>query len=140
MFSCNSIYRLPCDGAFSAHINGSCDTFPGTTLISKKINWVEQARKPPFSTMPSPNIPGLAIVLNKTFPSPTVEQVLSSHRYTEAYITVKDHKEGFPCKLSFRSINPSKSDTGKISKDLLDKINLDGQYQCKPMEKHQNCY
>ena len=42
---------------------------------------------------------------------------------TEAYITVKDHKEGFPHKLSFRLINPSKSDIGKISKKLLDKTN-----------------
>ena len=42
---------------------------------------------------------------------------------TEAYITVKDHKEGFPHKLSFRLINPSESDIGKISKKLLDKIN-----------------
>ena len=39
---------------------------------------------------------------------------------TEAYITVKDHKEGFPPKLSFRFINPSKSDIGKISKNILD--------------------
>ena len=39
---------------------------------------------------------------------------------TEAYITVKDHKEGFPHELSYRLINPSKSDIGKISKNLLD--------------------
>ena len=42
---------------------------------------------------------------------------------TEAYITVKDRKEDFPHKLSFRLTNPSKSDIGKISKNLLDKIN-----------------
>ena len=42
---------------------------------------------------------------------------------TEASITVKDHKEGFPHTLSFRLINPSKSDIGKISKSILDKIN-----------------
>ena len=42
---------------------------------------------------------------------------------TEAFITVKDHKEGFPYTLSFRLINPSKSDIGKISKSILDKIN-----------------
>ena len=39
---------------------------------------------------------------------------------TEAYITVKDHKEGFPHKLSFRLMNFSKYDIGKISKNLLD--------------------
>ena len=42
---------------------------------------------------------------------------------TEAYITVKDHKEGFPHKLSFRLLNPSKSDIGKISKNIPDRIN-----------------
>ena len=42
---------------------------------------------------------------------------------TEAYITIKDHKEDFPNKISCRLINPSKSSTGKISKGILDKIN-----------------
>ena len=42
---------------------------------------------------------------------------------TEAHLTMKDHKEGFPYTLSFHLINPSKSDIGKISKSLLDTIN-----------------
>ena len=42
---------------------------------------------------------------------------------TEAFLTIKDHKEGFPHMLSFRLINPSKSDIRKISKLLLDSIN-----------------
>ena len=42
---------------------------------------------------------------------------------TEAFLTIKDHKEGFPHMLSFRQINPSKSHIGKISKSLLDTIN-----------------
>ena len=42
---------------------------------------------------------------------------------TEAYITIKDQKEGFPNNLSFRLLNPSKSDIGKISKNILDQIN-----------------
>ena len=42
----------------------------------------------------------------------------------EAYITIKDHKEDFPNKISCRLINPSKSDIGKISKQILDKINF----------------
>ena len=41
---------------------------------------------------------------------------------SESYITVKDHKEDFPHRLSCRLINPSKSDIGKISKYVLDKI------------------
>ena len=42
---------------------------------------------------------------------------------SEAYVTVKDHKKGFPNNPSFRLINPSKSDIGRISKKILDKIN-----------------
>ena len=40
----------------------------------------------------------------------------------ESYITIKDHKENFLNKISCRLINPSKSDIGKISKTILDKI------------------
>ena len=42
---------------------------------------------------------------------------------SEAFITVKDHKEGFPANPSFRLINPSKTDIGRISKAILDRIN-----------------
>ena len=42
---------------------------------------------------------------------------------SEAYITVTGHKEGFPHKPSFRLINPSKSELGKVSKRILDNIN-----------------
>ena len=42
---------------------------------------------------------------------------------SKSYVTVKDHKEDFPHKISWRLINPSKSDIGKISKHILDKIN-----------------
>ena len=42
---------------------------------------------------------------------------------TEAYITIKDHKEGFPHKLSIHFLNSSKSDIGKISKNILYRIN-----------------
>ena len=38
----------------------------------------------------------------------------------EAYVTIKDHKEGFPNKISCRLINPSKTNVGKISKQILD--------------------
>ena len=38
---------------------------------------------------------------------------------TEAFLTIKDHKEGFPYTLSFWLINLSKSHIGKISKSLL---------------------
>ena len=40
----------------------------------------------------------------------------------EAYVTVKDHKERFPDKISCRLRNPSRTDIGKISKQMLDKF------------------
>ena len=52
-----------------------------------------------------------------------IDDRLQQMQETEAFITVKDHKEGFPYTLSFRLTNPSKSDIGKISKSILDKIN-----------------
>ena len=42
---------------------------------------------------------------------------------TEAYITIKDYKEGFPFKLSFFLLKQSKSDIGKIGKKILYRIN-----------------
>ena len=41
----------------------------------------------------------------------------------EAYVTIKDHKEDFPNKVSCRLINPAKSEIGKISKSIVEKIN-----------------
>ena len=41
----------------------------------------------------------------------------------EAFITLKDHKENFLNKPTCRLINPSKSEIGKISKQLLEEIN-----------------
>ena len=40
----------------------------------------------------------------------------------KAYVTIKDHKEGFPDKISCRIINPSKTDIGKVSKQILDRV------------------
>ena len=42
-----------------------------------------------------------------------------------AYLTLKDHKEDFPARLSFRLINPCKSNIGKISKSILDRVNME---------------
>ena len=40
----------------------------------------------------------------------------------EAYLTIKDHKEGFTDKISSRLVNPSKTDKGRISKQILDRV------------------
>ncbi|PFX25774.1 Tenascin-X [Stylophora pistillata] len=41
----------------------------------------------------------------------------------EAFITLKDHKPNFANNLTCRLINPAKSEIGKISKQILDRIN-----------------
>ena len=42
---------------------------------------------------------------------------------SEAYITLKDHKEHFRTNQKWRLINPNKSNIGKISKKILQKVN-----------------
>jgi hypothetical protein len=41
----------------------------------------------------------------------------------EAFISLKDHKENFENNQKCRLINPAKSESGKLSKFILDKIN-----------------
>ena len=43
----------------------------------------------------------------------------------EAYVTIKDHKADFPNNIKCRLINPCKSNVGLITKQILDKINLE---------------
>ena len=52
-----------------------------------------------------------------------IEERMDCLKKSNCYITVKDHKEDFHIKPSFRVINPSKSELGKVSKRLLDGIN-----------------
>ena len=44
--------------------------------------------------------------------------------FTEApaFITIKDHKPGFPGKQDFRLLNPAKNNMGKVSKQILRRI------------------
>ena len=57
----------------------------------------------------------------------------------DACISIKDHKEGFPDKISCRLINLSKTDIGKISKQILDNVNT-RKNSGKSVEKHLLCY
>ena len=41
----------------------------------------------------------------------------------ECFVSFKDHKPGFPGRIETRLINPSKSNIGKISKQILQRIN-----------------
>ena len=53
-----------------------------------------------------------------------LEDRIEKMQKSECYVTVKHHKEDFPHKIC-QLINPSKSDIGKLSKIILDKINTD---------------
>ena len=44
------------------------------------------------------------------------------HTNHEAFITLKDHKDEFMSRPSFRLINPAKSDVGKVAKQLVEDI------------------
>ena len=52
-----------------------------------------------------------------------LEERMEKLQTSEAYITVKDHKENFNANPTFRLINPSKTDVGRVSKQMLDEIN-----------------
>ena len=41
----------------------------------------------------------------------------------KVYVTIKNHKEEFPDKISCHLINPSKTDIGKTRKQILDRFN-----------------
>ena len=51
----------------------------------------------------------------------------------DTYISIKDHNEGFPDKISCHLINPSKTDIGKISKQILDKVSNSILEKIKPL-------
>ena len=52
-----------------------------------------------------------------------LEDRIKKLQESESYITIKDHKDDFPHKISCKLINPSMSDIGKISIVIIDKIN-----------------
>ena len=58
-------------------------------------------------------------ITNKLNISDRVEKIAQKN----AFITIKDHKPQFPNDIKCRLINPTKSNIGKISKQLLDIIN-----------------
>ena len=47
-----------------------------------------------------------------------------------AFVTLKDHKENFESRPKCRLINPTKSEIGKVSKIMLDRINRDIKDKC----------
>ena len=49
----------------------------------------------------------------------TIDDRIDQYIKSDAFITVKDHKESFPRKIECRLINPAKSNFGRISKQIL---------------------
>ena len=60
------------------------------------------------------------IITDKLEISDRVEELATK----DAYLTVKDHKPEFPADIKCRLINPTKSNIGQISKQILDDINI----------------
>ena len=52
-----------------------------------------------------------------------IDDRVDTTAYKDAFITLKDHKPNFDNKPACRLINPTKSEIGKISKEILDRIN-----------------
>ena len=50
----------------------------------------------------------LILMLKKIVQKLEIDDRVEKMQETEAFLTVKDHKEGFPHMLSFHLINPSK--------------------------------
>ena len=55
--------------------------------------------------------------------SHSLEDRIDAPTHSPAFITIKDHKAGFPGRVECRLINPAKNHIGKISKHFLDRIN-----------------
>ena len=51
-----------------------------------------------------------------------IEDRMDCHSEANAFLTIKDHKEGFPNNIKCRVINPASNNMGKVSKRILDKI------------------
>ena len=54
-----------------------------------------------------------------------IDDRIDSLPENKAFITIKDHKPDFPGRVECRLINPAKNHIGKISKNILDRINKD---------------
>ena len=52
-----------------------------------------------------------------------IEDRMECHIDSNAFLTIKDHKEEFPNSIKCRVINPASNNLGKISKRIIDKIN-----------------
>ena len=85
-----------------------------------KQNITKEYRKAPPSTLYKIDEEA-ATMANKFQVMDRVEGIAAK----QSYITIKDHKEDFKSRPSFRLINPCNSNMGRMSKLILDRINQD---------------
>ena len=52
-----------------------------------------------------------------------IEDRMECHSESNAFITIKDHKQEFPNSIKCRVINPASNNLGKVSKRILDMVN-----------------
>ena len=52
-----------------------------------------------------------------------LEEKMDKFSTQPAFISIKDHKQGFPGRVSCRLLNPAKSSIGKIAKVIIDDVN-----------------
>ena len=65
----------------------------------------------------------IKIDTNKMAKKLSIDNRIEWMQKNESYIALKDHKPGFPDQKIYQLINHPKSDIGKISKLISDKIN-----------------
>ena len=53
-----------------------------------------------------------------------IDDRVESMAMKEAFITLKDHKDNFAKRPTCRLINPSKTEVGRISRQIIEEINL----------------
>ena len=91
---------------------------PNRTIHYYKKNVTKSYKKIPPETSASVERPSKSIATRLNLAdriNTTVKQ--------EAFITLKDHKPNFHNNPTGRLINPSKSEIGKIGKQILDRMN-----------------
>ena len=52
-----------------------------------------------------------------------IEDRMECHSESNAFITIKDHKQEFPNSIKCRVINPASNNSGRVSERTLDKVN-----------------
>ena len=88
------------------------------TLLKENVTKTYTYRKAPPNVETAINLEAKCIATNLNL-SDKIERLAQA----PAYITLKDHKENFRSNLSCRLINSSKTELGRISKIILDRIN-----------------